>query len=347
LDVSSSLSARTFLFLNTSFTGKDLLQILLAAGNVNRLDRFVTGTDMTAYNSTVTVNTQNNLILGSIFYQFPVGDKLTAFISPGTSVSVDFFNSIIPTRSISAFGERNPIFKMFEFTGGGSLLYKPSEALSLQVGYGNYTFRISNPADGLFGDDGSTYGAVLTVKPSQSSNLVFSYIHYYSSQLGPVLNATGGTGSLLAQAPFGESTATEVNAFGLEASYRLSKRFSIGGWVGYEKARADASVNAEGLDVSKGDRADIWNWAVTMAFPDFGKKGSQLNFIFGTPPWVAKNDVNGRADRNRSYHIEASYNYPLSQNIVITPGLAVILNPEHNSNNDPLWLGTLKTTLFL
>ncbi|MBE9029547.1 carbohydrate porin, partial [filamentous cyanobacterium LEGE 11480] len=38
------------------------------------------------------------------------------------------------------------------------------------------------------------------------------------------------------------------------------------------------------------------------------------------------------------------YKYNLNKKIAITPGLAVIFNPEHNSNNDTIFVGTIRTT---
>lgn len=334
----------TSLILNTSFTGKDLLQTILVAGNANRFGREITGTDMTAYNNNA-FNTGNNLALGSVFYQFPIGDRLTGFISPGTSVAIDFFPKLNPAKSISAFGDRNPVYGLYDFVGGSSVVYKPSDLITFQAGYGNRSFSLSNPRDGLFqGRD--IYGAQVTFTPNKALTAAFMYSHSYVAQAGPIINATMGTGSLFAQAPFGENTATKMDGFALQAIYRLSERLSLGSWVGYIKAKADSAGQVQGVNVAKGNEADIWNWAVTMALRDLGKKGSQFNFIFGTPPWVASNDVTSRSDRDRSYHIEASYSYPINPRISITPGFFVIVNPEHNRNNDPIWLGTIKTTFY-
>ncbi|PLZ79564.1 hypothetical protein CBP16_16350, partial [Fischerella thermalis WC217] len=36
--------------------------------------------------------------------------------------------------------------------------------------------------------------------------------------------------------------------------------------------------------------------------------------------------------------------YQLTDNISITPGFLAIFNPEHNDNNDTVYVGTLRTT---
>jgi carbohydrate-selective porin OprB len=57
---------------------------------------------------------------------------------------------------------------------------------------------------------------------------------------------------------------------------------------------------------------------------------------------VTDNDI-GPEDADTSWHLEAQYRYQLTDNIAINPGVLVILNPEHNNNNDTIWVGTLRT----
>ena len=104
----------------------------------------------------------------------------------------------------------------------------------------------------------------------------------------------------------------------------------MGGWGSYLSANAEASPNVNSVNASQGADADIWSWAVTAALPDLGKLGSQLNFVFGMPPKVTNNDILEREDKDTSLHFELSYNYPVNDNISITPGVVMITNPEHN-----------------
>jgi hypothetical protein len=144
--------------------------------------------------------------------------------------------------------------------------------------------------------------------------------------------------------PFGESTATSSNAYGLQSTYKLSNKLILGAWVSYFNARAESSPRVNGLDGSRGSSAELWSWAVTAVVPDLGKLGSQLNFVFGMPPKVTSNDVYSRLDRDSSLHFELSYRYPATNNIFITPGVLLITNPEHNAANDSIWIGLFRTT---
>ena len=49
------------------------------------------------------------------------------------------------------------------------------------------------------------------------------------------------------------------------------------------------------------------------------------------------------ADDN-SFHIEGFYQYQLTDNIAITPGVIWITSPGFNNNNDDLVIGALRTT---
>ena len=94
--------------------------------------------------------------------------------------------------------------------------------------------------------------------------------------------------------------------------------------------------------VENGDDATIFNWAITLAFPDFGSEGSLAGIIIGQPPKVSYND-GGSEDEGTSWHIETQYRYKLNDNIAVNPGLFVILNPEHNNDNDAIWVATFIT----
>ena len=129
-----------------------------------------------------------------------------------------------------------------------------------------------------------------------------------------------------------------TNSFGIAASVQINPRFVVGGWAGYTTAQV----------IDEGD-ANLWYWAVTLALPDFGKTGNLAGFIVGMEP-----KVTGRSDRlknlgindsSTSLHLEAFYQYQLTDNITITPGIIWLSAPDHNSDNDDTFIGTVRTTL--
>ena len=219
---------------------------------------------------------------------------------------------------------------------GISLTHDLSKQFGIAVGYQVPRNQANNPSEnfGLF--DGS-YAAIaqLSFRPSKAFNAGFTYAHsYFSGQNGLGVSVSGGTGSSFANAPFGSGIATSSDHFGLQASFRLSPRFVISGWGGYTRSQQETG-NAN---------ADIFNYAVTLGLPDFGKKGNLLGIVAGQPPKVTSNDISAREDKDTSYHLEAFYRIQVSDNISITPGGFVILNPEHNDANNTIYVGTIRTT---
>ena len=147
---------------------------------------------------------------------------------------------------------------------------------------------------------------------------------------------TGGTGSGLSNNPFAGAATTSDN-FGIQSSFKLSNAINLGGWVGYTSANAAVG----------GANASIWNWAVTLALPDFGKKGNLAGLIVGQQPKITSASAGvvapGR-ERDSNLFVEGLYRYQLNDKISVTPGLMVIFNPENNSSNPTSYVGTIRTT---
>jgi hypothetical protein len=185
--------------------------------------------------------------------------------------------------------------------------------------------------NGLF--DGN-YGAFaqLIFVPIKNLDIGLTYVHsYYAGGGNSGVNLTGSTGSNNARRPF-NNVATSADSFGLQTSWRISPQFTLSGWLGYSLAQSEVSD----------DNADILNYAVTLAFPNFGGKGNLAGVVVGMPPKVI--DSSREADQNTSLHIEGFYRFRVTDNISVTPGLFVITNPEHNDNNNSIFVGTVRTT---
>jgi hypothetical protein len=111
----------------------------------------------------------------------------------------------------------------------------------------------------------------------------------------------------------------------------------LGGWIGYTSA---------GRAVGSGS-ADIWNWAVSLALPDLGKKGNLGGLTVGQQPKVTSASagvVPAGAENSSNFFVEGMYRYQVNDKISITPGLAVIFNPENNSASPTIYVGTVRTT---
>ncbi|MEC4816816.1 MAG: iron uptake porin [Scytonema sp. PMC 1069.18] len=333
-----TLSTRVSLNFDTSFTGKDRLRTNIIAGNVNGFGSDVTGTNMTGIIGAT--NTNNSVRLGSLFYEFPLGDRGIVAIAPAADFPTRIFPALNPVSSFSNFGGESPIYS-FAFGSGGIIYYNFTDQIAGGVSY--LSSSGSNPGEGLFGGQ-YTLLTQLTYTPSDKLGIAFTYGRYYAPEPGSTIDVTGSKGSTFAQLPFGGSTATSSNAFGLQLTYKLSDKLTLGGWTSYFNARAEGPPSVSDINGSQGSHADIWSWAVTASLTDLGKLGSQLSFVFGMPPKVTSNDITERADEDTSLHVELSYRYPVNDRIFITPGFLLITNPEHNAANDTIWIGLLRTS---
>lgn len=108
----------------------------------------------------------------------------------------------------------------------------------------------------------------------------------------------------------------------------------MSGWFGYIDAR-----RADGIE----GQADIINYAVNLAFPDLFKTGAVGGLGFGMPPEVIDNAIASREDKGSGLHFEAFYEYPLTDNIKVIPGIIYLTNPEHDNANDNIFVGTVRT----
>jgi len=324
---------RVRLNFDTSFMGKDRLRVRLQARNITEFQGNVTGTRMTRLG--FDGNEDNDVELDDLYYYFPLGDKVRVAISAANTELNHLVETLSPFESsgngsISRFGRFNPIYRTAGSTGL-VVNYQFSDRASLDFAYMVRDPEDSSGENGLFNGN---YGAVaqFIFEPINNLNLGLTYVRSYNaggSNSG--VNLTGSTGSTNAVRPFG-NVSTSADSFGLETSWRISPQFTLSGWLAYSLARSEVSD----------DSADILNYAVTLAFPDLGGKGNLAGIVFGMPPKVIESSL--VEDQDTSLHIEGFYRLQVTDNIAITPGLFVITNPEHNDNNDTIFVGTIRTT---
>jgi hypothetical protein len=336
LDYNTTFSYRARLNFNASFTGKDELRVRLQSNNLIPIDGAVTGTSMTrlAFDG----NSSNQFRLDDMYYRFPLSNNTRMWLianGQGTDGIADPLNAFLrsdSSGSLSRFGRFSSIYRSVRGPGV-AIEHKFSDQWSADLAY--RAPQGSNPADeaGLFNGSYGILGQIM-YQPSKNAGIGFTFAHTYFDEAD--VNITDGVGSAFAQRPFNR-VDTLANSYGLTGSVQFSPRFNLSGWVGYTDAKAKSGND-------RGANADIWNWAVTMAFPDLFKEGNLGGIIFGMPPKTTQNDVDSREDRDTSFHVEALYRHQLTDNIAITPGVIAIFNPEHDNDNDTQVVGVVRTT---
>ncbi|BAY26406.1 S-layer region-like protein [Calothrix sp. NIES-2100] len=341
-DKNTTLGARARVELVTSFTGKDTLFTRIQMNNILSPNL---GTP--EGNLFFAGDGTNDAFIDALYYQFPIGEKLqvialaNAAAADDITDTINLFDGDGSFGALSTFGTRNPIYYQMDGAGLG-INYDFSEQLALSLGYLASSSNDPSAGNGLFN---GAYGALaqLTFKPSDRLKVAFTYINAYNQELATGSNRAN-VGSFLGQVVGGEepvTVPTSSNSYGVQASFAISEKFVLGGWVGYTNVRSLSTV--DGL-IDTGD-VDIWNYAVTLGFPDLGKPGNLAGIILGMEPKVTSSSISQLPkDQDTSYHIEAFYQYKLSDNITITPGVIWLTAPDHNEQNDNVVIGALRTT---
>jgi len=346
IDVQPVFQSRIRLFLNTSFTGKDLLVIADQSGNANEFD-FTgnTGEGLQAIQVFGDSDNENN---SALVYTTPLNENLEiglagyglffAYFAPTLNPYLEDFSG--GSGALSFFAQRNPIYAL----GGGagvSFHYKLNKSLQFTGVYLASTADSPISEEGLFNGDYAVL-AQLTLTPSNRFSLAFTYLNSYFT----AGNFAYGDGTDVSLA--GTNVANTLNglrddfpaianSYGVQTSWNLSYKFTLSGWVGLTKARL----------IGYGD-AEIWNYAVALKFPDLGSEGNLGTIVLGAEPTLRGLDVPASTSfpRDWAYHIEASYKYQATENISITPGFIWLPAPNQNTNNDDIFIGILRTTFI-
>ncbi|MGM0455106.1 MAG: iron uptake porin [Cyanobacteriota bacterium] len=350
-DVQTIFANRGRLNLVSSFTGRDRLHTRLQFGNLGNsfADEINTNEGRFAFDG----DSGNSLNLNRLHYVFPATDTLQVTLmanAGGHQFYNDTFNPGLEagggaTGALSRFGERNPIYRSGLGGVGVGLRQRLGDSLELSLGYLARGGNTPEEGAGLFNGNYSALGQ-LVVEPSDRLKFGLTYIRAYDVSQGRRFGF-GGTGtqlSNLSPAALAASsnlsqgqltTAVSSHHYGVQALWDLSPRLRVGAWGGFTDARL----------IGLGD-AEIWNYALTLSFPDLLLPGNFGALIVGAEPYLGRVDIPGTQDMENEtpFHIEGLYKVQLSENITITPGFIWLLNPNQDADHDGAFIGTLRTT---
>ena len=359
---------RVRLGLQTSFTGKDVLNTRLAASNASPflvigdpLSRFVLtngrrrATVEGSLASGISSQSNNNqIVLDRLDYTFPVSDRLKFYIAAAGGKSQYYVSSTVNpffenfdggSGSISAFSQESPIYRIGGGAGAGfNFAFDPKQTFVLSGGYLASNANLPDGSNGLFNGDFAALGQ-LTISPSDRLQVGLTYVRGYHTSGNSIFSLGFGnnnfvTGTLPANAFHTALRVSAVtNSYGAEVSFKLSPKLVINGFGGYTD-----------LDFSGGGNGEIWYYGLGLAFPDLFKKGNLGGIFVGVEPYLGSVNVrrlnlnNVGLQNDTSVHVEGFYKFQLTDNISITPGVIWITAPDQNNNNDDYVVLTLRTT---
>ena len=341
---------RIRLDLETSFTGEDLLLTRLEATGFGPLSE--TSTFTPEGDLAFAEGTGNDVELGKLFYAFPLGEQTEVFIIANDGESEDFVETLNildgdgGLGALSVFGTRNPIYYLSEGTGVG-ISHEFNDVLALSLGYLADDDSAGDPGESS-GFLNGPYGAIgqLTLSPNEDLDIGFTYVHSYNAEMGAGSTRANFRSFTDDRLGLGSEVPIVSNSYGLEFSWRLSRKFVLGGWTGYTTTR---TLSTLGGRLDRGDLS-IWNWAVTLGFPDLLIPGNLGGIIVGMEPKVTGSSVDlgpfglGDRDRDSSIHIEGFYQVRLNDNLAVTPGFIWLTAPDQDSRNGDIFIGTIRTT---
>lgn len=360
----TTFSFLTWLTLNTSFTGRDSLVTQLAAGNgVSPANQYASAgffnsfgvpfTDQTGG----TVNGRSDIVIHDLFYSFPVGNSIQVTVGPRVNWyrTFDFnrftfflngagsFDSIGSTqtnaidRGSGAVVEWN-ISKQLRFAV--AYLGENTEFLPSQFGLNTS----SNPRFGLFGGT-NTSTAELTFSPNDKINLRFMYnysrIQAYGGQVGGAIGEPIPYGYLDAGPGFSEGAVggglkfATASTFAVNFDWLITPGFGVFGRYSY------GSTNLEPID----EKVRSQSFQVGAGFPDLFKKGALGVVTFLMPMDILEGRryfASGAGDGGTMYELEASYFYPISQNLALVPSFYAIFNANNFDSNPTIFVGNLR-----
>jgi hypothetical protein len=348
---------RVRLYLETSFTGEDILTTGLGSGNSPRFALPSQGTGVPTSEATLTFQdyADNDILLDYLSYFYPINDNIEVFVTAAYGATSDY----LPTAgndpiddggdggsgALSLFGSHNSIYYIGGGTGAGFNL-KFGDIVAFSGSYlagGGSDPASPGEEEGIFNGDYAALGQI-TVTPTENLALALSYVNSYHTPGTSMFNYgvagfedgyPGAVGTSFANYPGGTDASVSGNSFGAAASFRVAPQFVISAWGSYTIANVINSPVADG---------DIWSYAVSLAFPDLLKEGSLGGIIVGVEPYLGNPSELGFSATNKiPLHVEAFYRYQLNDNISITPGI-IYLNAPDQQDEDNAFVGVLRTT---
>ena len=351
-DTQINTITNTQLSLFTQFNSRSVLLTGLQAGTGSTIENGPALTNFVrlGYEG----NTNSSVQISDLTYRHLITNDLSVVVGAAGVSTVNVFRGPNRVESagfgpLSRFAQRNPIISVGAGGAGAGFDWQIADRLSMQGVYSTGSANNSTQA-GLFGGDNgtTTLGVQLIATPVDNLNLAFQYVNAYSpfGLLGTFVGDNQVALITSSRAPI------NTDAFGGSVDWRVTPQITLGGWAGY----TTSSLESGGGDV------DTFNWMSYLSFPDLFAEGNLGAIFVGQPPKITDSNLpSGRnvpdffnnanfasvagGQPDSTTHIEAFYRFKVNDNISITPGVIVVLDPGHNSANDTITIGAIRTTL--
>lgn len=320
---------RVSLDFDTSFRGTDLLKIRVDTGS-NGIRDNATGVLEPTFGSVLDYSAKppsnGNFGIGRLFYSFRPFKDLVVSIGPDIRTT-DYADrntyTYLSFRDFStlAFVNNYILFPVNGPSAGGAIDWNP----------GSGAFRVR-----------ALYAAADAANPGQAGAI--RGVSFFTRLLYPRAEGDRGlfgdtfqglveleyspsrTFAVRLQYARGQVYDNDFDVFGANVEVKLSRRIAVFGRYGYGSYQ----------DTVFGD-VDPQYWMAGLTFPDLFKPGASAGIAAGQP--FITREIGNATQTN----FEAFYNFPISDNIRITPVLQVITNSSNQDSNGTIVTGTLRT----
>ena len=367
-NANTNVAGRVRLDFNTSFTGSDLLLTRLEAGTgggfLNTSSKDFRGAQLLTSNfgnaglatfAPEYAGVPNTVQLTTLRYDFNVGSDIRVSVGP----AIHFYDYVDKNSYANneaddfstTFFLNNPLVALVNLRTG-----VPGAAVDWNPGKGAFSVRAvylaakGNEADtgpinpnftgpgsvppqpplinnrGLFGNPYQIIGEI-EFAPKDSNNAKGPFAIRLQYTQGYYGNRNGSTG-------------------GVNVEWEFVKGAAIFGRYGFgtltlSAGLPEASVNRFTNIQSSLDRSEVnfnpQTFAIGLAFPNLFKRGALAAIAVGQP------FIESKVGNTTQTNLEFFYNFPISDNISITPDLAFVFNPNNNSFNSTITIATLRT----
>ena len=333
------------LFLDTSFTGKDLLRTMLRAGNFG--NSAFNGSGYVGLDAMETAFEEgsgaNSVGVNRLWYQFPIGDSFTATV--GGLVRQDDMLAVWP----SAY-PADTVIDFFTYAGApatynlglgqGAGISWESDDFSISANYLSTNGFLSDPnAGGIATDGAGSNGTVQIAYAPQNWGLAAAY--NYTSLNAGTLYAGNGT-----------PLATSFTSNGNNSSVGLSAWWSPeeAGWIPSISAGWGYNSITDGDDTLVFRSATTQSWDVGLQWADAFLKGNTLGMAVGQPTFVTnveyRNEFEDASDfvADGNYAWEWWYQFQVTDNISVTPAIYYLSRPYGHLTNGQVTAGSRNDT---
>ena len=312
------------IYLDTSFTGEDLLRIRLRSGNFDRSSNSFYGAGPSKLSILETAFQEQSgpdvFSVNRLYYQVPLGQGFTATLGPRVG-QLDLFGlrpSLYPAESVlDLFTLKGaPAAYNFKLGAGAGLWWQSRSGFSVSTNYVAGNANQGDPSQGGIGTaNAASTGSVQIAykRPQWAAAAVVSSVQ----NAGGVIDyATNFTLDSL-------KNPGHTIAFGLSGYWQpLQSGWmpSISAGWGFNRTDYAAEVNREGLV------ANSQSWSVGLQWSNALIPGNVLGMAVGQPIF-ATSLYGGDTPRDSNFAWEWWYKVQVSDNLAVTPALFLLSRP--------------------